>query len=283
MGKLDLLRPGQFQKLRDAVKDLTGIVFEDTDVEFMLRRLRPLAGRLGCADFDEFITKVQRGTSVVRNGLVDAVTTRETQWFRDASFEKLLSETLLPEAAQRAKEERRQVKIWSAAASTGQEAYSIAILLAELEGRGRLSGLPLQSFRIRGTDLSLEALATAREGYYSGVAAQRGLSEKRRAAFFDPERAGFRVKPRLRALTTFERANLTQLDAKREDWDLILLRNVLIYFTPETRGRILDSMVRKFGPQGVLMMGGSEDPQRYSKLYERKRAAGGVFFVPKGA
>jgi chemotaxis protein methyltransferase CheR len=282
MGKLSSFRVAQFHTLRDAVKELTGIVFEDNDMDFMLRRLKPMAEGLDCEDFDDFLDKVRRGTTLVRNGLIDAVTTRETHWFRDRGFETLLGEHLLPQAAERAREEgRKTVRIWSAASSSGQEAYSIAIILAELNEKNRLAGLPLPNFQIRGTDISPSAVASASEGFYEGVAMDRGLPPAYRSRYFDREASGHRVKERLRKLTRFEKMNLTQISDRSEDWDLILLRNVLIYFTPEMRAKILDRMARKLRPEGCFVMGGSEDPQRYSKAWERKVAGGNAYFIPE--
>ncbi|MCA9002908.1 MAG: chemotaxis protein CheR, partial [Planctomycetes bacterium] len=239
MNQLQSMSRAQYDVIRKIVEDITGIIFDDGDMEFMVRRLKPLALRFGCRTFDEFLEKAKRGTTVVRNNLVDAVTTRETLWFRDRYFEPLIGQHLLPTMAKEAQASgRRKLKIWSAASSSGQEAYSVAILVAEAQSKGSLGSLRMEDCEIRGTDISMSALESARGARYDGVALSRGLPAEYRNKYFDPVDGGFKVKERLCKLARFERLNLLQLDTRREDHDLILLRNVLIYFTKEARAKI---------------------------------------------
>ncbi|MCP5024197.1 MAG: protein-glutamate O-methyltransferase CheR [bacterium] len=267
----------QYDVMRRIVEEVTGIIFNDGDMEFMVRRLKPLALRFGCKDFDEFSSKARRGTTVVRNSLVDAVTTRETLWFRDRYFESLIGGHLLPTLAEEAiGAGRSKLKIWSAASSSGQEAYSIAMLLAEAQNKGTLGTLRMENCLIHGTDISLAALESARKGCYDGVAMARGLPPALKARYFDRVDGGFQVKERLRRLTRFDRLNLLQMDQRRGNYDMILLRNVLIYFTKEARTKILDRMAIKLRPGGVLVVGGSEDPLRYSSLWTRERMPSGT-------
>ncbi len=267
----------QYDVIRKIVEDVTGIIFDDGDMEFMVRRLKPLAVRFGCKNFDEFVDKARKGTTVVRNSLVDAVTTRETLWFRDRYFEPLIGEHLLPTMAQEATQAgRTKLKIWSAASSSGQEAYSVAMLLSEAQSKGALGTLRMENCLIQGTDISMAALESARNGRYDGVAMARGLPPALKARYFDRVDGGFQVKERLRRLTRFERLNLLQMDHRSGDYDIILLRNVLIYFTKEARAKILDRMAMKLRPGGVLVVGGSEDPMRYSDKWTRERMPGGT-------
>ena len=279
-----MTRP-QYDVIRKIVEDVTGIIFEEGDMEFMVRRLRPLAVRFGCKNFDDFLVKAKKGTTVVRNNLVDAVTTRETLWFRDRYFEPLIGGHLLPTMAKEATGAgRKGLKIWSAASSSGQEAYSLAMLLAEAQEKGGLGTLRIENCLIQGTDISMAALESARNGRYDGVAMARGLPPRLKAKYFDRVDGGFQVKERLRRLTKFDRLNLLQMDHHRADYDLILLRNVLIYFTKEARAKILDRMAIKLRPGGVLVVGGSEDPLRYSSKWTRERMPGGTgaYFKAKG-
>lgn len=278
-----MTRP-QFDVIRKIVEDVTGIIYEDGDMEFMVRRLKPLALRFGCKNFDDFLDKAKKGTTLVRNNLVDAVTTRETLWFRDRYFEPMIGGYLLPELAKEATSAgRNKIKIWSAASSSGQEAYSLAILLAESQAQGKLGTLRMENCLIQGTDISMAALESARKGRYDGVAMARGLPPLLKSKYFDQVDGGYQVKERLRRLTNFDRLNLLQMDHRRDDYDMILLRNVLIYFTKETRAKILDRMAIKMRPGGVLIVGGSEDPLRYSSMWTRERMPGGTgaYFKPK--
>lgn len=267
----------QYDVIRKIVEDVTGIIFDEGDMEFMVRRLKPLAVRFGCKNFDDFLDKAKKGTTVVRNNLVDAVTTRETLWFRDRYFEPMIGGHLLPTLAGEATGAgRRKLKIWSAASSSGQEAYSIAMLLSEAQNKGTLGTLRMENCSIHGTDISMAALESARKGCYDGVAMARGLPPALKARYFDRVDGGFQVKERLRRLARFERLNLLQMDHRRDDFDMILLRNVLIYFTKEARAKILDRMAIKLRPGGVLVVGGSEDPMRYSSMWTRERMPGGT-------
>ncbi|MDF1838715.1 MAG: protein-glutamate O-methyltransferase CheR [Planctomycetota bacterium] len=274
----------QFDVIRKIVEDVTGIIYEDGDMEFMIRRLKPLALRFGCKNFEDFLEKAKKGTTVVRNNLVDAVTTRETLWFRDRYFEPMIGGFLLPKLAKEATSAgRSKLKIWSAASSSGQEAYSLAILLAEGQARGELGTMRMENCQIKGTDISMAALESARRGRYDGVAMARGLPPLLKSKYFDALESGYQVKERLRRLTSFDRLNLLQMDHRRDDFDMVLLRNVLIYFTKEARAKILDRMATKIRPGGVLIVGGSEDPLRYSKAWTRERMPGGTgaYFTPK--
>jgi chemotaxis protein methyltransferase CheR len=185
--------------------------------------------------------------------VVDALLNNETSFFRDAAVFTQLTNHVLPQLAV-GKQRERRLRIWSAACSTGQEAYSLAMIFAENEARWR--GWTID---IVGTDMSRAAVARARSGLYSQFEIQRGLSMHRMIAFFDPvPEQGWRVKRSLASMVNFGRHNLLGSLPARPAFDLILCRNALLYFSAERRVAVLDRLAGSIAPQGALMLGAGE-------------------------
>lgn len=196
---------------------------------------------------------------------IHAITTHETSWFRDPGVFASIGDELLPELGRRVRARRQrparrrgaQVSIWCAAVSTGQEAYSLAMQIDRYVERER--DIALDDFLILGTDISAPVLAQAMQGVYDEFELGRGLDAVTRDAYFEPVgRRRWRVRERLRSIVQFQAASLIEPFAHAGGFDLILCRNVLIYFDTETRARIVDRCARTLAPDGILMLGGSE-------------------------
>lgn len=185
--------------------------------------------------------------------VVDALLNNETSFFRDPGAFALIADDILPRLAQRLSA-RKRLRIWSAACSTGQEAYSLAMLFAE-QGE-RWAGWDIQ---ILATDISRSAIQRARDGLYSQFEAQRGLAIRRLLDWFDPVLDhGWRIKSDIAAKVRFARHNLVGLPPAGGPFDLILCRNVLLYFSPARRGQLLDRLGSAIDPNGILMLGAGE-------------------------
>lgn len=236
----------------------------DTGKEYLVEnRLLPLARQEGLDTADALVTALRGGRSKeLHRRVVEAMTTNETSFFRDAHPFDALKKVLLPELAQRRAREKT-LSIWCAAASTGQEPYSIAMLLEE-------SGL-FRDWRVElvATDLSTEVLSRAREGVFSQLEVDRGLPAALLAKYF--ERAGleWRVNERVRRLIQFRELNLAQAWPRLPTCDLVFVRNVLIYFDVPTKRAILDKVRGLLRPDGYLFLGGSETTLNIHDGYER--------------
>lgn len=254
------MEASEFSYMQGFLLRTSGLVLNDDKRYLLNSRLTPLARQ----HFDGDMTALVKAVRLSESGelakqVVDAMTTNETLFFRDQYPFDALKEIVVPEI-QAARRVRPEMRIWSAAASRGQEAYSIAITLSEL--------LPMaeRHVRIYGTDISEEALAYARAGLYSQMEVQRGMPIQHLIRFFDQDGSHWRVKAGLQKMVMFESANLVtdtvsyQARAKGP-FDVVFLRNVLIYFSPEERKRVIDRIAKAMQPGAYLITGAAEIPE----------------------
>ena len=242
--------PSEFEALRELVYDATGIHLKPGKGYLVEARLGPLLVASGCASFRELCDRVREDRSgELGRRLVDAITTNETQFFRDRTPFDLLREVLLPELA--ARRRGRPVRIWSAACSTGQEAFSVAVVALEAVGCGGVE--------ILGTDISEAAVARARSARFTEAEVGRGFPADRRQRYLEPDGPGaWRVRPEVRRLCSFRQFNLMHPFRSLGRFDLVLCRNVAIYFRPEDRERLFRRVADALDPGGCLLLGGSE-------------------------
>lgn len=209
----------------------------------------------------------------LRERVIDAMTTNETSWFRDTYPFDILMQHLFPELA---KTKPNPLRIWSAAASSGQESYSIIMTFDEYKNKnpGQFSG----RLEIIGTDISPSVLKVAREGKYDDLSIMRGLSAERREKYFSKLESGWEVKPNLKTMVRFSEMNLQQSYNLLGKFDIIFCRNVLIYFSSTLKTDILERMANCLNPGGILILGGSESPTGYTKAFEMVRYPQGVVY-----
>ena len=262
-----------YNAFRSFLEDASGIVLGDNKHYLVTSRLTRLMKEQGIESFGVLMQHIKRD-SKLRHRIMDAMTTNETSWFRDNYPFDILKEQLLPEFA---KKQARQVRIWSAASSTGQEAYSLSMIVSEYLQK-RPGSLPANGVQILGTDISPTVLEQARSGIYEGVAASRGLSEERKRRFFTQTETGWQVKDEVRKRVSFRELNLMQGYGALGKFDIIYCRNVLIYFSADLKRDILARMARTLNPGGFLVLGGSESISSYSEDFELVRWRNGVIY-----
>jgi chemotaxis protein methyltransferase CheR len=209
--------------------------------------------------------------------LDEAMTIKETSFFRDSVPFELLRDKLLPELI-RSNAEQRKLWLWSAACSTGQETYSLAMLLLE-----HFPQLADWDVTIVGTDISQVACETARRGCYSKLEVLRGLPIGLLLRYFEPDGEEWKVRDKLRRIVRFERANLCEpLPAGlRTGWtkfDVVLLRNVLLYFAAEERARVLLEVHARMQPKGALLLGTAEQAEDSTDLFRVELDRGCYFY-----
>ena len=276
------LADSDFEFLRTLLLRHGGLQLDRRKGYMVTTRLMPVARRHGLADVGELVARLRQDDPALQDEIVDAMTINETSFFRDPAMWRALRDQVLPELLER-RATLRSVNIWCAACSSGQEPYSLAITLAEMLG----ADLGAWHLRLFCTDLSAEMVDRTARGAYSDYELGRGLSPERRQRFFRPTDDGWVADDRLRALITTRKLDLTaQPLAVQGSYDLVLLRNALIYFTPETRSLVLDGVARKLASSGRLVLGASEgasgiparpDPgalQRLRRLRARYRCGG---------
>ncbi|MBI3410973.1 MAG: protein-glutamate O-methyltransferase CheR [Planctomycetes bacterium] len=258
------LSQAAFEFARTLVRQRSGIVLENEKAYLVESRLTVVARNEGFASVDLLL---EQARTQPLNGLqvkvVEAMTTNETSFFRDVQPFEALRQLVLPDLIKRRAQEK-QLTIWCGAASTGQEPYSLAILLRE-----HFPILAGWKVNILATDLSLEILERAKRGRYSQVEVNRGLSARLLVKFFDKQGLEWQLKEDIRRLITFRQLNLIEAWPWMAPADVILVRNVLIYFDVETKKAILGKVKRLLRPDGFLFLGGAETTMNLDDGFDR--------------
>lgn len=242
-----------FRYLREFLRSNAGITMAEHKDYFAAVRLAGLAGDLGLSGADALVARLRaEPSSPLAEKVVDELTINETSFFRDAVCFELLHERLVPALLTRARCERR-LRIWSAACSTGEEPYSVAMGL-----RTRFPELSTWKLEVRATDISRRVLAKAAEGRYSAREIGRGLPRELLERWFVPEGRDWRVAESIRSLVRFEVQNLQKPFPSGEPFDLVFLRNVLIYFDDATKHDVLLRITRTMRSGSVLVLGSAD-------------------------
>src|SRR4051812_17260991 len=239
----------EFDWVADLVRRETAIVLGAGKEYLVETRLTPLANDAGERRVEDWVRRVRfGGTPAQHRAIIEALTTNETSWFRDAPVFDVLRSTVLP--ALFAGRRSGPVRVWSAAASTGQEAYSVAMLCHEID--------PYQRTEILGTDVAAAVVEQAAAGRYDRLGVARGLMPQQRSAYFRETPGGWEIESALKRRVGFRTLNLARPFEGLATMDLVLLRNVLIYFDAETRGEVLRRVRAVMAPDGWLVLGTAE-------------------------
>lgn len=242
-----------FELLAVLLRQRSGLVLTRDKVYLLESRLVPLARRRGLSSLDDLVATVRRGgDEALLREITEAMTTNESFFFRDIKpFEVFRQETL--PMLMKARSASRHIRIWSAACSTGQEPYSLAMVLKE--EAAKLAGWRVE---IVATDLSAEVLEKAKVGLYSQFEVQRGLPITLMLKYFAPVNDLWQIDASLRAMVQFREANLLSDLTGLGQFDVVFCRNVLIYFDQETKRIVLERIGRQMPNDGVLYLGGAE-------------------------
>jgi chemotaxis protein methyltransferase CheR len=218
-------------------------------------RLTPIAALHGCKDATSLIQKLQSQPSAsLRQVIIDSMVTNESLFFRDDVPFQYLRNEALPRLV-KARSASRTLRIWSAACSTGQEPFSIAIILREEAAKLGIVGWKIE---LLASDISTNALNRAKAGVFSNFEVQRGLPDATRTTYFEQVQQGWRFRQELVTPVRFQQHNLLDPPPPMGPFDLIFLRNVLIYFEPDLKARALARMAQALAPDGSLFLGAAE-------------------------
>lgn len=267
------LTPDLISYVCTLVRGRAAIELEAAKAYLIEARLTPLAKRSGFASLADMIRGLQtKPQPDLQQQVVEAMTTNETSFYRDAHPFEALRTVLVPEHL-KAAAQRRTLNIWSAACSTGQEAYSIAMLLDD-----QFPELASWKVQIVGTDLSDEVLSKARSGCFSQIEINRGLPVKLLTKYFRREGLQWQIAPEIRARAQFNKLNLIENWPAMPLMDIVFLRNVLIYFAPEVKRMILQKMRKVMAPRAALFLGAAETTLGIDDSFERIQVASSVFY-----
>ncbi len=251
------------------VYENSGITLDENKSYLIESRLSPLLKSNTLSSFSQLITKAKTNKPL-KQDIINAISTNETYFFRDQRPFDLLKNILIPEIMGTA---NKRLKIWSAACSTGQEAYSIAMLLKEL-----LFNFTTYSIQIHGTDISGEAVNKANSGIYTNFDLSRGLSPLQITRYFKAEGTNFKISDELRSLCQFREDNILKPRALPNSYHLALCRNVAIYFNKEDKLTLLEAIHKSLRPGGFLLIGSTESIPYASHLFERTMHNGAIYY-----
>lgn len=263
------------------IHEICGIHLDDSKSYLVETRLSGLLTEFGAANFSELFQKARTdSSSKIRTKVVEAITTNETSFFRDAAPFELLRHKLIPELVDRRSRNagRIPIRVWSAACSTGQEAYSTAITLKEL-----LVDMDRYDIRILGTDISNKVVAQASYGEYNRVEMDRGLSPAALNRHFTLSGDKWKVRDEIRAMATFRTMNLLEPYTFPSSFDIIFCRNVAIYFTDIHKTLLFRNLSKYLAKDGALIIGATESISGLCPELEPKRYLRTVFYQWKGA
>jgi chemotaxis protein methyltransferase CheR len=263
------VKAADFHFLAELVNRRSGMVLPAEKLHLAESRLLPVARRFGFRDLEAMLADLRHAPESLASAVVEALAIHDTWFFRDrAVFEHLRAAILPPLLESRMRE--RQLQLWCAGASTGQEPYSLAMLLAEID----LSGWRIE---LIATDLSEAAIAHGRDGVYSQAEVKRGLRPREIATHFIPEGGAWRIAERVRRMVTFRVFNLLDDFGGLGQLDVIFCRNVLMYFDPRSKAAVLERLAAALAPGGCLVLGASETAPAAMDWLEPEDAARGFY------
>ena len=266
-----------YNQFRTFLEQQCGIVLGESKQYLVKSRLAPLMSKFDVSSLGELITRTMSpAQGQLRAAVIDAMTTNETLWFRDDYPFKLLKSKLLPDFANR----RTPVKIWSAASSSGQEPYSIAMSVLEYQKSN--PGSFSRGVQVIGTDISTTMLEHCKYGHYDSLALARGLSPERKKQFFEDGNNGMlKVKDEVKKMVSFRPLNLLNSYSLMGRFDIVFCRNVLIYFSPEIKTQIISQIHGTLNDGGYLFLGASESLSGLNNDFNMLRCNPGIVYQKK--
>ena len=270
------ISPQGYDRFRKYLEKESGISLSDNKQYLVASRLGKLLEREKFTKIEELVAALERSgrVSKLREEVINAMTTNETLWFRDSHPFKILKELILPQM------DKRPVRIWSAASSTGQEPYSISMILEEY--KQFKPGALKPGEKIIATDICTNILQHAKQAEYDSLAIARGLSPDNQNRYFEKlSDSVWKVKPHISSRVEFKHLNLIDSFTALGKFDVIFCRNVLIYFTAETKLDILKRMHASLNPGGYLFLGGSEALSGLSSMFDIVQCHPGIVYKAK--
>jgi chemotaxis protein methyltransferase CheR len=266
------MKPEDFDLLAGILKDRSGLSISQDKVYLLESRLTPVARKNNLEDLDQLIKEVRlKKTEALLHDITEAMTTNESFFFRDATPFEIFEKTIMPKMLEQ-RASKKSLRIWSAACSTGQEAYSLAMILREMAPK--LAGWRIEIVR---TDISKEVLEKSKAGIYSQFEVQRGLPINYLMKYFTQVSELWQIDAAIRAMVTYKEFNLLKDLKSLGTFDIIFCRNVLIYFDQPTKTQVLDAMSGILAKDGCLFMGAAETVLGISDVFKPVSGHRGVY------
>lgn len=275
------ITPNELKTIAQYIYDISGIHLDANKSYLFETRLSTIAEEHGCRSYQELYQKAKSDPrKVLERAIIDAISTNETLFFRDKGPFELLKHKLLPEIIDartpKSSTLKTNIKIWSAAASTGQELYSIAITIKEL-----IPDLNRYYIKLLGTDISDSAISQASYGKYNKFEIERGLPRQQLQKYFTLFGDTWKIKDEIRAMVNFRKANLMLPFGALGKFDIIFCRNVAIYFTLPDRKKLFNKIADSLADDGFLVIGSTESLTGVCPRFVPKRHLRAIFYQKK--
>lgn len=264
-----------YEQFRDFLQQSCGILLGDNKQYLVTSRVNKIMAKENIASLGELVSKIKQFSNrKLKETVIDAMTTNETLWFRDNHPFTIFKDRLLPEFESN---KHSTIRVWSAACSSGQEPYSLSMLVEEY--RTAKTGRLKSPVEIVATDLSPSMLDNCKTAQYDALSLGRGLSQERLKRFFDPmENEAWRVKTEVRQRVRFQALNLMESFVTLGKFDVVFCRNVLIYFSADLKADILRRIHSSLRPGGYLILGASEGLTDVNQYYEMVQCRPGIIY-----
>lgn len=269
------MAPDDFAYLAEFLRRRSGLLLPPRKASLIEGRLAPVARRFGFKNVHALVRELRYARDALARAVTEAMTTNESSFFRDRHAFDHFRDVVLPPLL-KTRTETKRLRIWSAACAAGQEAYSLAMILAD-------DGLVQKGWSIDliATDLNSDSIARAEEGVYTAYEVQRGLSVRRLAQYFREEGTSWRVSDALRRMITFRAFNLLDSFGWLDDLDVVLCRNVLIYLDQKAKAQVLDKISELLRPDGCLFVGHAEAVEGVTHDFVQAEGPAGFYVRPR--
>ncbi|MDY0360577.1 MAG: protein-glutamate O-methyltransferase CheR [Desulforegulaceae bacterium] len=273
----------EFSLFSKYILSISGISLDPGKEYLIETRLRPLLKEYNLSSFkDLYNLALNDAQKKIEKQIVDAISTNETYFFRDKSPFELLKYKILPDLIDKRTAEKTgrtlNIRVWSAASSTGQEIYSVAMIIHELG----IANTKQYNIRLIGTDISDAAIAKASYGKYNKFEVARGLTPERLKKFFNKTGEDWRIKDEIRSMVSFQKVNLLKSFSTPGKFDIIFCRNVAIYFNPPDRKKLYQTISNSLEKDGYLLIGSTESLTNDTQMFKPQRYLNSTFYQFKG-
>jgi len=267
------MKPEDFAFIAKMLKERSGLIVTPDKAYLLESRLTPIARKRGLKGLEELLQQLPRGGEDLQREVTEAMTTNESFFFRDIKPFDQFKTLVLPQLIQN-RSSKRSFRIWSAASSSGQEAYSLSMIIKEESAK-----LPGWKTEIVGTDISHEMLEKARAGVYSQFEVQRGLPVQMMVKYFKKNNETWQIDPAIRQMVQFREYNLLHDLKPLGQFDVVFCRNVLIYFDQPTKTKVLENISKILPDDGLLYLGGAETVLGISDKFKPVPDQRGIYAV----
>lgn len=273
----------EFSLMKRYIEDKCGVLISEDKAYLIESRLSKLLIDFRCNTFEEFYKKVYYNKDEgITERVIDAITTNETLWFRDSKPWDILENVLMPEYVdQLRKNKKDKVRIWSAGCSTGQEPYTVAMIIDSYLSKNNISDVSISQFEIVATDISGSIIELAKSARYDAISIMRGLPEFYKNKYFEKQGRIYILKDSIKKMVKFYKFNLQKSFIFLGNFDLIYCRYVTIYFSDILKNDILRRIRLALQENGKLFLGSSEIYFNYNDYYDKKEYMGSVYYEAK--